>query len=485
MENSTYALVLTGDVLPGYTPESVWPALAAYFRMEPAKLSGQLLARAPLTIKQSDDLGKLQTLQGGAAAIGAGTEICAPDGRANLFVVLDNAPRGPVPRVFVDERIEHGLWAGSLMVAAVGSDTWKPYRDFDAEAIAATASPAPAPVAEDMFEAMATPTGRQTAPLALMPLGGNDTDEGVFAALPPGRAIHAGFWRRCAALIIDSILVGVAIAIVQVAVGIGALGSMAGGQPDAGALVGSMFLVFALTFVGQWLYFALFESSSIQATPGKRAMGLKVVDLTGRRIGFGRASGRFFGKIISTMILDIGYMLAGWSERKQALHDMLAGTLVVFRGVQPGQPLPTLRPPMPWYGWLLNILFVAMVPIAILAAIALPAYRDYVTRTRVSTAMVAAEASKTAVAEFHVQNARCPASATEAGIEDQPHPYLGSIAVMPDCRIVMTFMGTSAVPQAIRGERIELDGQPQASGSLHWTCSGTLAPRYLPATCRS
>jgi len=122
MENSNYALVLTGAVLPGHAPESVWPALAAYFRMEPDKLANQLIARAPLTVKQSDDLGKLQTLQAGTAAVGAEAEICAPDGRPALFVLLDNAPRGPVPRVFVEERVEHGLWPDSLAAAeAAGS----------------------------------------------------------------------------------------------------------------------------------------------------------------------------------------------------------------------------------------------------------------------------------------------------------------------------------------------------------------------------
>ena len=92
---------------------------------------------------------------------------------------------------------------------------------------------------------------------------------------------------------------------------------------------------------------------------GKRAMGIKVTDDYGRRIGFGRASGRFFGKIVSGLIFYIGFMLAGWTSRKQALHDMMAGSLVVFSAVESGQPLPTERPPMPWYGWLLNGLVVA------------------------------------------------------------------------------------------------------------------------------
>ena len=70
------------------------------------------------------------------------------------------------------------------------------------------------------------------------------------------------------------------------------------------------------------------ESSSRQATVGKMALGLKVTDLEGRRISFARASGRHFAKYISGMILLIGYIMAGFTERKQALHDMIAGTLV-------------------------------------------------------------------------------------------------------------------------------------------------------------
>jgi hypothetical protein len=126
-----------------------------------------------------------------------------------------------------------------------------------------------------------------------------------------------------------------------------------------------MVVPFVILFIGQWLYFALFESSKSQATPGKMAMGIKVVDDVGQRVGFGRATGRYFGKIVSGLILNIGYLLAGWTARKQALHDMMASTLVVFNDVQPGQPMPTVRPPMPWYGWLLNVLLIGGLALAI------------------------------------------------------------------------------------------------------------------------
>ena len=94
-----------------------------------------------------------------------------------------------------------------------------------------------------------------------------------------------------------------------------------------------MLLVLAtLSILLQWLYHAYLESGENQATWGKQALGLYVTDLTGNPVSFGRASGRFFGKIVTGMIpLGIGYIMAGFTERKQALHDMIAGCLVLRR----------------------------------------------------------------------------------------------------------------------------------------------------------
>ncbi|HKE07258.1 MAG TPA: RDD family protein, partial [Candidatus Acidoferrum sp.] len=87
-----------------------------------------------------------------------------------------------------------------------------------------------------------------------------------------------------------------------------------------------------LAIIVRWLYFAYLESGEKQATWGKQVLGLYVTDLTGNPIGFGRASGRFFAKLISNLIpLAIGYIMAGFTERKQALHDMIAGCLVLRR----------------------------------------------------------------------------------------------------------------------------------------------------------
>jgi uncharacterized RDD family membrane protein YckC len=90
-----------------------------------------------------------------------------------------------------------------------------------------------------------------------------------------------------------------------------------------------LFAIRLLALMLGWIYYASMESSSWQATLGKKILGLKVTDLSGNRITFARASGRFFGKILSGMILGIGFLMAGFTARKQALHDILAGCLVL------------------------------------------------------------------------------------------------------------------------------------------------------------
>jgi uncharacterized RDD family membrane protein YckC len=85
---------------------------------------------------------------------------------------------------------------------------------------------------------------------------------------------------------------------------------------------------FFLGVGASWIYEAAMESSSKQATLGKMVFGMRVTDLAGNRISFARATGRHFAKYISAMILLVGYIMAGFTQNKQALHDMIAGTLV-------------------------------------------------------------------------------------------------------------------------------------------------------------
>jgi uncharacterized RDD family membrane protein YckC len=150
---------------------------------------------------------------------------------------------------------------------------------------------------------------------------------------------YAGFWLRLLAHIIDDVVMGVMfgvfVLIVVAIVGVGYFRTMLEGMngEDAtvpAAFIGIMLLVGSVSVVAGWLYYAWMESSQYQGTLGKMALGLTVTDLQGRRVTFARASGRFFSKIITGLIpLAIGYIMAGFTEKKQALHDMIASCLVL------------------------------------------------------------------------------------------------------------------------------------------------------------
>jgi uncharacterized RDD family membrane protein YckC len=143
---------------------------------------------------------------------------------------------------------------------------------------------------------------------------------------------YGGFWIRFVAAIIDAILVQVVVVPFGALLGgmIGVAG-VAARMPGEGTRLVSVIVGTVLGLLGSWIYEAAMESSSLQATLGKMIFGMKVTDLNGNRISFARATGRHFAKYLSSMILFVGYIMAGFTERKQALHDMIAGTLVIRR----------------------------------------------------------------------------------------------------------------------------------------------------------
>jgi uncharacterized RDD family membrane protein YckC len=157
---------------------------------------------------------------------------------------------------------------------------------------------------------------------------------------------YAGFWLRLVAHLLDGFILSVPVMIMLAIIFLGTGASaifknFPDSPPDpgeaAGAAIGIAFIsaiaIFAvITVIGSWLYYAGFESSSWQATPGKKVLNLYVTDLTGAQVSFGRATGRYFAKFVTQLIpMFIGYILAGITERKQALHDMIASTLVLRR----------------------------------------------------------------------------------------------------------------------------------------------------------
>jgi len=158
----------------------------------------------------------------------------------------------------------------------------------------------------------------------------------AWLAEAPARATHrpvayAGFWLRLAAYAIDSILVGFVLGNLLLRPLMGRPGGIPANDPwflftNTSPQVTALILLFLM---GNWVYFSLSESSRWRATIGKKLLGLEVVDLEGQRISFARASGRFFAKILSSMTFLVGFLMAGFTQKKQALHDLVARCLVV------------------------------------------------------------------------------------------------------------------------------------------------------------
>ena len=130
--------------------------------------------------------------------------------------------------------------------------------------------------------------------------------------------IYAGFWRRVLASVIDGLLLSVLGAVV--------LAGLATVQPVDLSFITNASLVFGLV---AWVYFAILESSPLRATVGKAGAGIYVGDVHGDPVSFTRASVRYWLKLLSTLPFGLGFLLAAVTPRKQALHDLMAGTLVL------------------------------------------------------------------------------------------------------------------------------------------------------------
>lgn len=159
-------------------------------------------------------------------------------------------------------------------------------------------------------------------------------------------ALYAGFWRRLGAYIIDGILLLIPAYLIFDALGLYIppppmpLEQMTAIELDTYMrTITPVYMQSSIVSLGVgWTYFALMECSPRRATFGKGTFGLFVTDLDGNRISFARATGRYFGKILSGIILLVGYLMAAFTLRKQALHDILAGTLVMRRELPSGPP---------------------------------------------------------------------------------------------------------------------------------------------------
>jgi uncharacterized RDD family membrane protein YckC len=233
------------------------------------------------------------------------------------FYARGGAQQGPVDADTIRRLIAAGQFGPNDLVWREGMPQWT--RAMDVAEFYAPAQPQYAP----------PPPATYGQPSYGQPRYGQ-TYEPEFAGptplqyqTPPDTLPFAGFWLRLVAAIIDGVILNVVQVPITLALG---GGPFSHDRQNPGAAMGGSLL----SIVIAWLYSALQESSSAQATLGKRAVGIIVVDeRTGEQISFAQATGRHFAKIISSCILLIGFIMAAFTQKKQALHDIMAGTLVL------------------------------------------------------------------------------------------------------------------------------------------------------------
>ena len=246
-----------------------------------------------------------------------------------IWIGRDGERHGPYKEDDVREWLRSGKVSPTDLAWYEGLADWQPLsvllRDAVPEASSAGDNPYAAP----------------SAPLQALP-------QTTAAALED----HAGFWKRVAAYILDVIVLYIPNMLIMKVMGGDAAQetmkqAMIAAPGDLNAMMAAYHQFYAtmgvamiITTILAWLYFAVCESSPWQATLGKLALGIRVTDLHGNRISFPHALVRYLAKFLSVLTLGIGFMMAGWTQRKQGLHDMLVRTLVLNGRASEFKPNP-------------------------------------------------------------------------------------------------------------------------------------------------
>jgi len=291
---------------------------------------------------------------------------------------------GPMGADDVREAYRDGRVQRDTLAWHVGARDWQPLDRFsDSLGLDEVAAPVVPPPVHATPAAVAGETLDRASPYA--PPRAVLSEAGDYYQAAAGEIVYAGFWRRMAALMIDSLVVTIAyyvvLVVAMIAFGIGMADAFKGDSPSPGGIAVLLAAVYFTYPIISGLYYVGLESSSTQATLGKMAVGIKVTDDDGRRMSRGRALGRWASHLLSYLTFYIGYIMAGFTERKRGLHDMVASTLVVDRWAYTAQA-ERQRHGLGTVAVVVLILgaFLVVAYIGIMAAIAIPAYQEYVRR---------------------------------------------------------------------------------------------------------
>ncbi len=256
----------------------------------------------------------------------------------NWYYVEQGKQAGPVSDEQFDEMVRDGRIMPDMLVWREGMADWVPCREARGQSASSgtgvTAAEArPQAVCSEcgkVFPAEETiGYGNVRVCAACKPTFLQKLQEG--ASLNPGELRYAGFWIRVAAKIIDGFIIGVPLAIVFVIMIFSISHAAPGQPPEAGIFPALLPSLMQGGFLFVQMAYEIFFVGKYGATPGKMACGIKIVSSDGSRIGYGRATGRFFAEMLSQLACYIGYIIVAFDEQKRALHDHICNTRVIYK----------------------------------------------------------------------------------------------------------------------------------------------------------
>ncbi|AWH18336.1 hypothetical protein C1922_14040 [Stenotrophomonas sp. ZAC14D2_NAIMI4_7] len=256
--------------------------------------------------------------------------------------------QGPLPVAEIRQRFQRGQLTLDTLVWREGMGQWAALRQVVDELGLQTLADASTATASGGFDlrsdyaaidngtAPLPGTGvLSSSPYAAPGAGGGDYSQPVQG----GEIVYAGFWKRFAAYLIDYFVLLIPSWIVGAILGVGiGAGMGAAGSGGTAAEVTAQLVSGLAGLVISLAYYGWFHASRGGATLGKMAIGIKVVRGNGERLTLGRSIGRYFATILSSLTLMIGYLMAAFTDRKQALHDLICDTVVVDRWAFSDQP---------------------------------------------------------------------------------------------------------------------------------------------------
>ena len=285
--------------------------------------------------------------------------------------------------------------------------------------------------------------------------------------------IYAGFWVRFIASLLDVLLL--AVCLILIAFAFAGLIALTGRDSIVQNPATKTFLYWAI-IIASVLYHVLMESGPGGATLGKRWMNIRIVDTEGKRLTVVRALSRLLARLLTFLTLYIGFLLQPFTRRKQGMHDMLAGTLVVQDSENKKISIMAS---------LLVLLFTLLVPVvALFSTAGLPLYQQYVLKVQLNNGMQVGQKATQAIAAFYRGHGRVPVQIADADSSIKTTHHVSAIEInQQNGELTLTFSNHAG--KQISNKHLLFTPALAADHTISWQChSSDLESRLLPASCK-